>query len=51
MIYLILDGKEVMSWYDGSNCDYPEDLTWDREISAVFDMGVKIGKQLKETKR
>lgn len=48
MVYVILNGEQVMSWYDGSNCDWPEDLTWDREISAVFDMGVKIGRSLND---
>ena len=48
MVYIVLDGKQVMSWYDGANCDWPEDLTWDREISAVFDMGIKIGRSMND---
>lgn len=46
MVYVFLNGKQVFTWSDHSNIDWPEDLTWDREIGAVFDLGVEIGKKL-----
>lgn len=46
MVYIVLNGKIVFEWPDDANTSWPEDLTWDREISCVFDSGVQLGIKL-----
>lgn len=36
-------GKQVFIWYDNANVDYPEDLSWSRMISNVFEAGFDLG--------
>ncbi len=36
MRYIFFDGKCIVTWNDEAHCDYPEDLTWDRDISTLI---------------
>ena len=36
MYYIFFNGEAIVSWYDGANCDYPEDLCWTRDISTLI---------------
>lgn len=46
---VFLDGNLVFTWNNEANLDYPEDLTWNREIASIFYKGVEVSKKLKET--
>ena len=41
-------GECVFEWYANANQDYPEDLTWNREISDIFYEGIKLGQRMKQ---
>lgn len=40
--------ERALHWDNRANVDYPEDLTWSREISEVFWAGVELGRKLAE---
>lgn len=40
--------ERIFVWNNLANVDYPEDLTWSREISEVFWAGVDLGRKLAE---
>jgi hypothetical protein len=40
--------ERALYWDNRANVDYPEDLTWSREISEVFWAGVELGRKLAE---
>lgn len=46
MIDFYYDGKKYGDWYKYANSDYPEDLTIERDLSLLIDIGVKIGKAM-----
>jgi hypothetical protein len=33
---IFYNGEVVVSWNDNANVDYPEDLTWNRDISVLI---------------
>jgi len=35
MHYIFLNGELMVDWYDDANIDYPEDLTWSRDIGKL----------------
>lgn len=37
------NGQEIGSFSNMAHVDYPEDLTWERDISEIFDCGFRIG--------
>lgn len=45
-IYVFANGKKVLVWNNNANCDYPEDLTWERNIAEVFYAGIDAAKHL-----
>lgn len=45
-VYLVHKDKIIYEWNNNSNTDYPEDLTWERDISEVFYSGLKLGMDL-----
>lgn len=45
---VFLDDNLVFAWNNEANIDYPEDLTWGREIASVFYKGIEIGKKIKD---
>ena len=44
VITVYVDGNEHFQWNDCAHTDYPEDLSWGRLISEVFNAGVEAGK-------
>ena len=44
VIAVYVDGNEHFQWNDCAHTDYPEDLSWGRLISEVFNAGVEAGK-------
>ncbi len=49
-IQITHDGNIVYEWNDNANIDYPEDLSWSRDLSKIFEAGVKLGKLLAKDK-
>ncbi len=45
-IHIEYDGEVVFSWYDSQAGESPEDLTWGRSISEVFNKGVELGRAM-----
>jgi hypothetical protein len=37
----------MFSWNNNANIEYPEDLTWDRSLNAIFYAGVIAGRKTK----
>ena len=35
-------------WLISSNVDFPEDLTLERDLSYLIDIGIEIGKQMQK---
>lgn len=48
LIKILYKGKTYLEWNNDAHFDYPEDLTWERTISAVFDAGIALGMQLEK---
>ncbi len=40
---ILFRDKVVAHWNDSANTDYPEDLTWNRDISSLFIAGFEAG--------
>jgi len=45
-----VDNVLVFAWNDNANIDYPEDLTWGRDLSEIFSAGIRAGKMLAKDK-
>jgi hypothetical protein len=41
--------KLMFDWYEEYNVSYPEDLTWEREISDVFYEGIRLGYEIRKS--
>lgn len=42
-VYVSVNGQLTFLWSHSMNRDCPEDCTWDRSISEVFEEGVATG--------
>lgn len=40
--YIFFNGELFVNWDDSANSNYPEDLTWDRDISMLIDQVEKL---------
>ena len=48
---ITLNGEKVTTWNDDANQDYPEDLTWDRDISGLVIASIEAGYNLGQKKK
>ena len=44
---IVYDNKIYGEWNNEANIDYPEDLTLERDLSELIEIGILIGKQMK----
>ncbi len=42
-VRVMIKGEVVFTWNDDANIDYPEDLTWGREIGELFHKAFALG--------
>lgn len=47
LVKLYKNGECIFTWHDNAHRDYPEDLTWTRDIGSLFWQAFKLGKGLK----
>lgn len=46
IVEVVYNGERVFMWNDLSHVDFPEDLTWKRDVSEIFWAGVRLGQLL-----
>jgi len=46
MVAIKYNGEVIGEWPNHSNIDFPEDLTLDRDLSELVEIGIQIGKQI-----
>jgi len=42
MHYIFFNGEMVVDWDDTANCNYPEDLCWNRDIGGLIEQVEKL---------
>ena len=50
-IDIIYNGKVYGSWNNEANIDYHEDLTLERDLSELIDIGIEIGRQIQKDEK
>jgi len=45
-VNIIYKDKVYGEWNNDANCDYPEDLTIERDLPDLIEIGIKIGRQM-----
>lgn len=45
---IVYNGVIFGTWDDNANVDYPEDLTLERDLKQLIDIGIEIGKQIEK---
>lgn len=46
VVDIIYNGKVYGDWYEDANVDQPEDLTLERDLSYLIEVGIEIGKDM-----
>lgn len=50
IVEIVYNGKVYGEWYKYANVDSPEDLTLNRDLTYLINVGIDIGRQEKEQK-